>query len=207
MNKYLTRYLKLIDHYQRNRSDNTFTEKHHITPKCLGGTNEPTNILKLPARAHIICHYLLHKAYPSNRALAKAFAMMTVNNKGQDRKFSSRLYEQSKIARSNALRGVPRPEWVKEKLRKPKADKTRYFGNTNGKGLKGFKHDQPRNEEHIQKIVDGRRWYDDERRTQCKDRSDAIRVHFISCGLSRKDFYQLYPTFGQSTIKKFLRGL
>lgn len=38
-----------------------YTEKHHIVPKCLGGTNELTNIVKLTAREHFLAHAALAK--------------------------------------------------------------------------------------------------------------------------------------------------
>lgn len=123
---YLKRYQKFIFHYANvHIAEDGYYEKHHISPKCFGGTDEPRNIVLLPARAHFIAHYLLYKAYPDNDKLAHAFAMMGVNNKYQNR-ISSKLYELSKIARSNALKGVPRPEWVKEKLRKPKSNTKNY---------------------------------------------------------------------------------
>lgn len=206
MNRYFERYLKIVHHYKNEGCAALFSEKHHITPRCLGGTDEPENIVRLPAKAHIICHYLLHKAYPQNRALAKAFSMMAVNKKGQERRFSSRLYEQSKIARSNALKGVPRPEWVKEKLRKPKADTSKYFGNTNGKALKGFKH-KPRTSEHTANQAAAKKWYDDQRRAETAARREHFRLKFVALGVPRKEFYLLHPDIGQGVLKKYLNGL
>lgn len=40
-----------------------YFEKHHIQPKSLGGTNEKENLVKLTAREHFICHWLLVKMY------------------------------------------------------------------------------------------------------------------------------------------------
>ena len=125
MNIYLQRYNKLINHYKNVISEG-YVEKHHILPKCMGGTDDINNLIALPSRVHFIVHALLHKAYPENTSLAHAYAMMGVNNKSQNRKCSSRLYEMSKIARSNALKGKPRPEWVKAKLRVPKKNKENY---------------------------------------------------------------------------------
>lgn len=125
MNIHLNRYNKLIAHYKSIICEG-FIEKHHIIPLCMGGTNDITNLVALPSRAHFIAHALLHKSYPDNTKLAHAFAMMAVNNKFQNRKVSSRLYELSKVARSNALKGIPRPDWVKEKMRKPKSNTDNY---------------------------------------------------------------------------------
>lgn len=124
VNLYFSRYIKLIDAFRNKTVDNY--ERHHIIPRCLGGTDEDSNIICLPPKAHFIAHYLLSKAYPNNDRLNHAFAMMIVNNPYQDRKFTGILYEKAKLARSKALKGKPRPEWVKAKLRKPKSNKENY---------------------------------------------------------------------------------
>jgi hypothetical protein len=38
-----------------------YCEKHHIIPKCLGGSNDPSNIVALTAREHFLAHWLLIK--------------------------------------------------------------------------------------------------------------------------------------------------
>jgi hypothetical protein len=139
---YLNRYNKLIFYYSTKIREDGYYEKHHIIPKCLNGTDDLSNLILLPPRVHFIAHYLLYKVYPDNNKLAHAFAMMAVNNPYQSR--SSKLYELSKVARSNALKGIPRPEWVKQKMRKPKYSKNNYQGpktkdhaNNISKALKG----------------------------------------------------------------------
>ena len=39
------------------------TEKHHIIPKCMGGTNDVANIVKLTPKEHFIIHKLLCEIY------------------------------------------------------------------------------------------------------------------------------------------------
>lgn len=41
-----------------------YSEKHHIIPRSLGGTDKKNNIAKLSAREHFIAHMLLSKMYP-----------------------------------------------------------------------------------------------------------------------------------------------
>jgi len=122
--RFLDRYLKLIEHFKLQKLE--IFEKHHIIPKCMGGSNDLSNIIRLPPKAHFLAHYFLCKAYPDNRKLKHAFAMMIVNNPYQSRRFTGAMYEQAKKERSNALKGIPRPDWVKEKLRKPKPNKENY---------------------------------------------------------------------------------
>ena len=59
-NKYTLLYFQII----KNRQEKEFigyTENHHIIPKSLNGTNEISNLVKLSAREHFICHLLLPK--------------------------------------------------------------------------------------------------------------------------------------------------
>ena len=61
-NKYSKYYFNIINRAKsRDLPLNTYTEKHHIIPKCLGGNNSKDNLVKLTAREHFICHKLLTK--------------------------------------------------------------------------------------------------------------------------------------------------
>ena len=59
---YSTHYNLLITRAQ-NRKLLTHKEAHHIFPKCLGGTNDPTNLVNLTYREHYIAHLLLAKIH------------------------------------------------------------------------------------------------------------------------------------------------
>ena len=59
-----TKYTKWYYHIikvARDRILDGYTEKHHIVPKSLGGSNRKDNIVSLTAREHFICHWLLTK--------------------------------------------------------------------------------------------------------------------------------------------------
>lgn len=175
----------------------------------MGGTDDRDNLIALPSRAHFIAHALLHKAYPDNTSLAHAFAMMAVNNKSQNRTYSSRLYEMSKVARSNALKGKPRPEWVKEKLRVPKKSKDNYKGAKSedhkkniSNGLKGKKKSMT----HIQNMVNSQKESQQKRHKDTMLKIEKYRQLFIESKLSRKDFYKLH-NLNPNTGKGYLRGL
>ena len=47
-----------------------YHERHHILPKCLGGSNDKEKLIDLFAREHFIAHKLLFKENPDNRSLA-----------------------------------------------------------------------------------------------------------------------------------------
>jgi len=62
-----------------NRTDLTIYEKHHIVPRCLGGTDEPENLVKLTPEEHYVAHQLLVKIYPDNESIVFAAQMMVPN--------------------------------------------------------------------------------------------------------------------------------
>ena len=94
----------------KNRVLEGYKEKHHVTPKCLGGTNQKSNLVYLTAREHFICHWILHVLYPSNSKLFYAFkTMCAMKNKYQNNRYtpSSRIIayvreEHSKWLKSNS---------------------------------------------------------------------------------------------------------
>ena len=51
----------------RNRNLQGYKERHHVIPKCLGGSNESDNLVDLTFREHFICHWLLVKMYPEEK--------------------------------------------------------------------------------------------------------------------------------------------
>ena len=57
-NKYFKIYQSIID-YRLQHVPTGYSEKHHIIPKSLGGSNGKNNLVRLTAREHFICHRLL----------------------------------------------------------------------------------------------------------------------------------------------------
>lgn len=72
-----------------------YTELHHIKPKCIGGGNEPSNIVKLTAREHYLCHWLLCKIY-DNPKLVFAWNMMC--NKVNGSRYTSKTFSYARAA-------------------------------------------------------------------------------------------------------------
>ena len=97
----------------RNRVLTGYVEKHHIIPRCLGGTDKSTNLVELTAREHFIVHKLLCKIYPAEDKLFFAYRMMAVmkNSKDNERDYyiSNREFEEIRILANekigNAARG------------------------------------------------------------------------------------------------------
>lgn len=96
-------YKKVYDQIIQNRltnklSRNQYTERHHIMPKCLGGTDDESNLVRLTAREHFICHALLAEMYEKGTnewyRMNNAFMMMRPSpTRKETRYFNSRLYE------------------------------------------------------------------------------------------------------------------
>ncbi len=108
-NKY-TRWYSLIISAARQRSPTPglYLERHHIIPKCIGGTDEPVNIVPLTAREHFICHWLLtkmvtdvHHSYKMKHALGRFVQSSNLQN----RNMSSRQYEIARKSISEARKG------------------------------------------------------------------------------------------------------
>lgn len=96
-------YNNLIERAKIRELD-TYKEKHHILPKCMGGNNTKENLVCLTAREHYIAHLLLVKIYPSVGGLKMAvWAMINLSNKQHQRTYtiSSRTYETYRIYASN----------------------------------------------------------------------------------------------------------
>jgi hypothetical protein len=63
----------------KNRYIDGYIENHHIIPKCMGGSDDPTNLVRLTPEEHYVAHQLLVKVYPKNEALIRAAIMMIPN--------------------------------------------------------------------------------------------------------------------------------
>ena len=57
----------------RHGCNESYYEKHHIIPKCLGGNDEENNLIDLFAREHFIAHKLLANEHPDNDKLIYAW--------------------------------------------------------------------------------------------------------------------------------------
>jgi hypothetical protein len=75
-----------------------YSERHHILPRCLGGSNDKDNLVRLSAKEHYMAHLLLCKIYENDKPkfykMIKAFVMMSASPNGDNsRYFNSRTYQ------------------------------------------------------------------------------------------------------------------
>lgn len=103
---YTKHYNLLIDR-AKNRKLECYVEKHHILPRCMGGSDDESNLVALTAREHFIAHLLLAKMYPGNLYLVRAVAVMCIGQ--TERKLTNRWYgkvrELFSVAMSEAQTG------------------------------------------------------------------------------------------------------
>ena len=100
MNKYEHWYNSIIKNAQ-NRHIDGYVEKHHIIPQSLGGSNELLNLVKLTAREHFICHWLLVKFQTGKNKAKMVYALNGMKRNGDctqryETKITSRVYENLK---------------------------------------------------------------------------------------------------------------
>lgn len=103
-NKY-TKYYNLITSRAKGRALKEYTERHHIIPQSLGGSNDKDNLVELTAREHFICHWLLIKMTDGENRNKMLYALkgMKAQNKYQKRYSSAitaRVYERYRIEHS-----------------------------------------------------------------------------------------------------------
>lgn len=105
-NKYHRWYFNIINR-AKIRTITGYYETHHIVPKSLGGDDLAENLVKLTAREHFICHWLLTKFVIQHREKTDyaLWLMMNVENCNQVRyKINSKIYEILKIKLSKTFK-------------------------------------------------------------------------------------------------------
>jgi hypothetical protein len=166
-NKYTRWYQNIITKALQRVNDDGYFEKHHVVPKSLGVTDDESNLVKLTAKEHFICHRLLVKMTEGKAKKSMAFAvwqMSSQRNKVSKNRYkpSAQTYAKLKQQLSDAckgvplsedhrqkMRGIPKSEEHKQKLRKPKSEETKQKISQARKGQTfGYKH----SEETKQKI-------------------------------------------------------
>ena len=113
-------YREFIDNILNTRGrfgcGNQYHERHHIIPKCLGGTGEKDNLIDLFAKEHFIAHKLLAEENPTNMKLIHAYSAMAFmcNDSEQRYELTPEEYENARLVLSNGLK-----EKYKDKTKHP----------------------------------------------------------------------------------------
>lgn len=89
--KYTTWYFNIIQLAQQRSYCTGYAERHHIIPKCLGGSNKKNNLVSLTAREHFICHLLLTRMVESSEDKKKmwyaAWCLISLKGRTKERTF------------------------------------------------------------------------------------------------------------------------
>ena len=120
--KYTRWYNQIIEQAKvRILPRDVYVEKHHIVPQSPGGNNSIDNLVRLTAREHFVCHWLLTKMVSGADQQKMAYAckrMMHSKNSKQDRyQITSRVYENLKTQLNVMLKNRQFTNAWKEKLK------------------------------------------------------------------------------------------
>ena len=77
-------------------ADTEYGEVHHVVPRSEGGSDDPSNLVKLTAREHYVAHLLLARIYNDSKMWSAVIYMRTGRQKQRNFKFNSRLYEKAR---------------------------------------------------------------------------------------------------------------
>ncbi len=83
----------------KNRILDGYLEEHHIIPRCLGGSNDKSNLAKLTPEEHFVAHQLLIKIHPGVPGLVYAVRMMCFGDNRNNKWYGwlKREYSKSRV--------------------------------------------------------------------------------------------------------------
>ena len=116
-------------------SSNTIYHTHHIIPKYMGGTDDPSNLVQLTVEEHAQAHLELYEKYGDERDLVAHRMLLGQIDRAEAIKIIQKLpkTEKWKKQKSEAMKGVNNPQYGKTTSDKQKkavaeAAKERFTG-------------------------------------------------------------------------------
>lgn len=109
-------YQKIYDNLiekSKNRVLEGYSEKHHIIPSCIGGTDDSDNICSLTPEEHYLAHLLLVKIYPNSSGLV--FAAWNMQFHSTDQRMNNKLHGWLKRKHAEAASEKFREMWAKKR--------------------------------------------------------------------------------------------
>ncbi len=88
-----------------------YSERHHVLPRCMGGTNAKENLVRLTAKEHFIAHKLLVRMKPEVRGLWLALVAM-----GRIPEFKARIFASEREAAAVSRRGFMHTDASRAKM-------------------------------------------------------------------------------------------
>lgn len=147
--KYTTWYYQIINN-AKIRELVIKPDRHHIIPKCMGGSNHADNLVNLTAREHFICHRLLIKMVDSKFKSKMVYAawQQSRSAKFKGARITSRTFAKLREEMSNTYSG---------RKRAPFTDKWRTNMSNSKKGKNNYMFDRNHSTESIKKISKNRK--------------------------------------------------
>lgn len=190
-------YTNLIERgLTRTLGDGVYLEKHHVWPKCMGGPDEESNLVKLTPEEHYLAHQLLVKMFPDNRKLVFAANMMCKNKYGG--RVNNKMYGWLRKKHSKCIsqlhKGKPKSEETKSKISKNRSGKRAY-----NKGVSMSSEQK----EKISKSKKGSTVWN-KGKSKIADHVDEIKFRYNNGETQRSiaDYFKI----DQSVISKIVRG-
>ena len=114
---YLRHYNALIDR-ARARTMAGYVERHHVVPRCMGGSDDPSNLVCFTPEEHFVAHQLLVKIHPSENGLAHAAWIMACGKYRKTNKRYGWLRRKHAESISKRLKGIKRGPFSEDHVRK-----------------------------------------------------------------------------------------
>lgn len=205
----------IADRLTKQPKDGQYFEVHHITPRCMGGGDEPGNLIRLSASDHMFAHNVLARAYKNTKYAHNLWGAVLVL--ARDTLNGERTGNGGKRLGSLSVVGVKglklrkavdsaRARRIEENSgnNSPCADKTIYtFCNISGEQFRGTRIDfckkYGKNTGQVFRLVgdewsqtkDG--WYIvDEKKTEAERRleADPVKYEFTNVSLAHRPKYK-----------------
>ena len=135
-----------------------YTERHHIIPRCMGGSDDKSNLVDLTAKEHFIVHKLLVEMYPNIGKLINALWKMTTRKDsfGRNYKIGSSEYERHRIlfVNNHPNKNLEFRKWQSNRMKGVKQRPCSYETKTKiGLANKGKKRSEQVIENHRKKLT------------------------------------------------------
>ncbi len=126
---YQKHYDLLIERAKNRKKLEGYIEKHHVLPRCLGGSDKKSNLVELTPEEHYVAHQMLVKIHPDHSGLVWAALLMTghhtknrSNNKsyGWLRRKQSKILKKARIGKGNGSYGTM---WITNGVENRKVEK------------------------------------------------------------------------------------
>lgn len=151
-NKYHKWYHNIVINAS-NRNKFVGSERHHIIPKSMGGSNDKTNLVYLTAREHLVCHMLLTKFTTGNdkRLMHYALGKFIQMSPLQDRRVTSWEYAKIRDSIIMARTGHKHSDEAKRKMSDAQKGKIPH-----NKGQRGVDKRSDEFKENLSKLYSGK---------------------------------------------------